>query len=526
MEAEQETIHRHASQGSPLAPGQQGAEVEPALRQLQESLVRYQELFDFAPVGYLVTDMQGVIQEANYAAAALLGTRKHFLAGRPILFFIAEADRRAFSVNLFRLGVAGSGQQQWTLRLCPLKGETRYAQVTVAAAPPPGKEHMLRWTFRDITHQRLAEERLRAEKEFTTNLIELAEAAIVVLDRVGRVLRANSYLAALAGHDPGALRGCPLVDLLLPEDQPAFLKALANIALEEGVTHGAFRLHAQQGKVRTIAWSARTLSAESGQSATILLVGNDITELQEAQRRSIEIQRLAAIGEMSAGLAHESRNALQRSVASLGLLAFRVQDQPELMTLVERVLKAQDDLQRLYESVREFAAPIKLQVEHCDLAELWRDAWENLAVARRGREAEICEEIRTCDLDCDVSPLHIRQVFRNLFENALTATDKPLLITIRCTAAEIDGREAVQIAVADNGPGFSAADRDRAFQMFFTTKVRGTGLGLSICKRLVEAHGGRIALGQPEGPGTVILITLPRRRAYETTDPSAADRGR
>jgi PAS domain S-box-containing protein len=493
-----------------LAAGQPDSDSD---QEFRSDLLQYQELFDFAPVGYLVTDPNGVIQKVNHTAAALLGTRRQFLEGTPLLFFVAANERRSFAANLFQASLAAKNYHQWLLKFQSRHTETVSVIATVVASPAPGKPKTLRWTLQDITRQRQIEERLRAEQDFTTSLIELAEAVIVEIDQGGHIVRTNNFLCTLMGNESGDLTGSLLIDVLVPEDRDDFQDALTTLCARDPNAHGVFRLRGVDGQLRTIAWSERLLMPALGQDPKILIVGNDITDLQEAQRRAVQAERLAAIGEVSAALAHESRNALQRSIASLGLLAFRVQDQPELMELVERVQKAQDDLHQVYESVRAYAAPIKLEMELCDLPSLWRMVWENLSLARKGHEAELREEIKTCDLDCEASPVHLRQVFRNLLENALDATDRPLGITIRCTDGELDGQPAVQIEVRDDGPGFNAEDRARAFKLFFTTKARGTGLGLSICKRLVEAHGGRIALAQPDGPATAVVITLPRRRA-------------
>jgi signal transduction histidine kinase len=241
------------------------------------------------------------------------------------------------------------------------------------------------------------------------------------------------------------------------------------------------------------------------------LVEERTTELKEAQHKALRAERLAAIGQMVAGLAHESRNALQRGQSCLSMLGLRVQEQPEALDLVERAQRAQEDLHRLYEEVREYAATIHLDTCVCDLSSLWREAWSDLAPLHTGKRAELREEARDIDLHCRASPFHLKQVFGNLFDNALSTGPDPVIVTIRCGRAEIEGREAVQVSVRDNGPGFTPEQREQLFEPFYTTKVRGTGLGLAICKRLMEAHGGRIEAGQNNGSGAEILMTLPRR---------------
>jgi signal transduction histidine kinase len=235
-----------------------------------------------------------------------------------------------------------------------------------------------------------------------------------------------------------------------------------------------------------------------------------IAELRAAQQRAVQAERLAAIGQMMAVLAHESGNALARSRACLDMLAWEVEDRPEALNLVQRARDAQDHLQQLYEEVRGYAAPLKLAREVWPLAAVWRQAWENLAPQRQGRDAGLREEVAGLDLNCAVDQFRLGQVFRNILENALAACADPVRIEIRCAAADLGGRAAVRVAVRDNGPGLTPEQRQRIFEPFFTTKARGTGLGMAIARRIVEAHGGQIAVGDGVGPGAELLITLPR----------------
>jgi signal transduction histidine kinase len=233
--------------------------------------------------------------------------------------------------------------------------------------------------------------------------------------------------------------------------------------------------------------------------------------LREAQAKAVQAERLAAIGQVMAGLAHESRNALQRGQACLAMLGLRLRDRPEALDLLGRLQKAQDDLGRLYEGVRAYAAPIRLDPRPCDLAAVWREAWADLAHLRDGRAAGLREATGGTDPWCVADPFYLKQVFRNLLENALGAGGDPVEVVIQCRPAEVAGGPAVQVAVRDNGPGFPAGQRHRVFEPFFTTKVRGTGLGLAISQRIVDAHGGRIALGEGPAPGAEVVLTLPRR---------------
>jgi signal transduction histidine kinase len=233
-------------------------------------------------------------------------------------------------------------------------------------------------------------------------------------------------------------------------------------------------------------------------------------EYSAREERLLQTERLAAIGQMMTGLAHESGNALARSQVCLEMLAIQVEDRPKALDLVERIQKAQDHLMQLYEEVRGYAAPLTLERQRVSLASVWRQAWGTLELVRKGRDVSLQEEMAGIDLYCCADSFRLQQVFRNILENALAACKDPVELTIACTAAYMHGKLALRIAVRDNGPGLNGEQRQRIFDPFFTTKTKGTGLGMAIAKRIVEAHGGVIAVGAGAAPGAEILLTLPR----------------
>ncbi len=243
--------------------------------------------------------------------------------------------------------------------------------------------------------------------------------------------------------------------------------------------------------------------------ARIVESRRDKDALKQAQERLLQSERLAAIGQMMTGLAHESRNALQRSQACLEMLALEVRDRPAALDLVARIQKAQDHLHLLYEEVRDYAAPIRLRCDSHDLRAILNETWEHLAAQRGARDARLDFSIDDGVPECHVDRFALEQVFRNILENSLSACGDPVRITARFRRCELDGRRALETSLADNGPGLAAEARRRIFEPFFTTKTRGTGLGMAISQRIVEAHGGRIAVAERDGPGAVILVTLP-----------------
>jgi PAS domain S-box-containing protein len=360
--------------------------------------------------------------------------------------------------------------------------------------------------------RRQRSERLAA---FST-LVAVAPCLIVLLRPDHVILYFNQFAEEVTGHAAAEVLGKDFLALLVPEPaRPAVADHLRR-ALDGDVRGVEEELVCRDGSCRRVLWNAQRLPGiavpsmeEAGPPGpAVLAVGQDITELKRAQERTLQAERLAAIGQMVAGLAHESGNALARAQACLEMLAIEVEGRPEALSLVGRVQKAQDHLQQLYDEVRNYAGPLRLDRELARLDAVWRQAWANLAVRRQGRQAHLREECAGADLHCAIDPFRLEQVFRNVLDNALAACRDPVEVTVRCAESSLEGRPAVLIAVRDNGPGLSAEQRRRIFEPFYTTKTKGTGLGMAIAQRIVEAHGGRIGVG--DGPGAEILLTLPR----------------
>jgi signal transduction histidine kinase len=129
---------------------------------------------------------------------------------------------------------------------------------------------------------------------------------------------------------------------------------------------------------------------------------------------------------------------------------------------------------------------------------------------RDGRKVIFREDAANLDLRCLVDPFPIEQVFRNILENALVACGDLPRIDIVCRAEQLNGIPVIGLRFRDNGRGLNAEERRRIFEPFFTTKTHGTGLGMAIARRIVEAHGGHIAVSASAGPGTEIEILLPK----------------
>lgn len=234
-----------------------------------------------------------------------------------------------------------------------------------------------------------------------------------------------------------------------------------------------------------------------------------LIEIEEAQQKLVAAERLAAIGQMVAGLAHESRNAFQRSHACLDELTLDLTDKPDSLKLVRKIQKALDDLNRLLEEVREYSAPINLERRACNVAELVRDTWNQIVETRAHDQLPEIEFQTAGDFpaSCLLDENRIQQVIRNLLENAIFACGEPGRIDVRCEPGSTP--KQICVSIADNGSGVDDANREQIFAPFFTTKTKGTGLGLAICRRIVAAHFGRLTVESADSGGAKFVLELP-----------------
>jgi signal transduction histidine kinase len=139
---------------------------------------------------------------------------------------------------------------------------------------------------------------------------------------------------------------------------------------------------------------------------------------------------------------------------------------------------------------------------------LWREVWQEVRSAFPDREAELREEVAT-EPTCVADRFRLAQVFRNVLENSFAACDGPVRVDVTCREEREGGQAGIRLSFRDHGPGLNEEQRQRLFEAFYTTKASGTGLGMTIARRIVEAHNGRITIGDSY-PGAEFVLWLPR----------------
>jgi nitrogen-specific signal transduction histidine kinase len=271
---------------------------------------------------------------------------------------------------------------------------------------------------------------------------------------------------------------------------------------------------------RVIGYTLSLVKDDAGSPIGAALFFKDLTQVEQLEERERLRDRLASLGEMAAGIAHELKNPLAGIEVMAGLLRRQVPDSPAAQSLLADIMSEAKLANAIVVEMLEFVRPIRLQVERTDMVDVLHQAvtLAESKVARGGTaiELDIAQELPLVDADHH----QLCQVFTNLLTNAFEALDGRGKVVLRAVAEMVEhdpaftsdaqaSTPAVVVEVADSGPGVPQDLSDRIFDPFFTTKPQGSGLGLPIVRKIVDAHDGRIDLTSSPGHGTRFRVTLP-----------------
>ncbi|GAB4341228.1 MAG: hypothetical protein Kow0099_17740 [Candidatus Abyssubacteria bacterium] len=218
-----------------------------------------------------------------------------------------------------------------------------------------------------------------------------------------------------------------------------------------------------------------------------------------------QVETLASAGKMMSVFAHEIRNPLQNITLGIESLAKELADQEDKLAILKDISSGVDSLTSLVWDLLEYSKPVRLRRSLCAVSDIVRDALSKLT-DRLGRYiVEI--DLEQSEMSVLVDRERIKRVLINLVTNAIEAMPKGG--TLRISSRFCSDMKMVTLCVSDSGCGIKSQHLERIFDPFYSTKQQGTGLGMCICKRLVEAHGGTIAVSSKFGKGTEVEITLP-----------------
>ncbi|HEU5259279.1 MAG TPA: ATP-binding protein [Vicinamibacterales bacterium] len=284
----------------------------------------------------------------------------------------------------------------------------------------------------------------------------------------------------------------------------------------------AFEMHMLPNRAETrlrpsgkvIGYTLAFVRDDAGEIAGVAMFFKDLTRVEQIEERERLRDRLAAVGEMAAAIAHEVKNPLAGIEVMAGLLRRKIPDIPDAQAVLTDIIAEAKMANAIVQEVLEFVRPIRLQVEHTGIAEALHAA-VSLADTKASRGSiDVNVDVPAGLPEIQADHHQLTQLFTNLLINAYEAMDggKGRVVITASTMQQDDGgegREAVRIEVQDSGPGMAPDVAEHVFDPFFTTKAQGSGLGLAIVRKIVDAHDGQIDLRTAPGSGTLVRVTLP-----------------
>ena len=351
----------------------------------------------------------------------------------------------------------------------------------------------------------------RRESNLRT-LVDTVQALLLVLDDRGRIVQANPAVAKVTGVPQDELVGINWMDEFVPEtERPSVEAVFARLVHGESLVVHENRVLCRTSngspQERIVSWRSSPARSDVG-TMLIYASGLDVTEIRDLELQANLARRLAAIGTLAAGLAHEIRNPLNSARLQLHLLDRRARKLGD-SSLMEPIALVHEEIARLSDLVIEFldfARPAVLNLADADLAEIARRVveLESPGASMHGVELSL---IAPSSVVVGIDAAKLQQVVLNLVRNAVEAMTSGGEVTIAVRPHGAGGL----LVVRDTGPGIPGDIASRIFEPFFTTKSSGTGLGMAIVHSLVTQHGGSIELINVPGGGAEFRVALPRR---------------
>jgi two-component system, NtrC family, sensor kinase len=520
----------------------QNDELRNSQEQLGELLARYSDLYDFAPVGYVTLNQDGLILEANLTFAGQLGLERGTLIDTPLWFYSTVPDRGKFRSHLD--GVFKTGERRTCeLRLARPSGPERYVQLDSIRVLNAAGVESCRTSVTDITGRKVAEEELlrvqnelerrveertaelsenekkfrKLSQEFHTLLNAISDTLILLSPEMEilwtnreNALEFNETVSDAAGqycfkllHDRSiSSRDCPITRCFATAEKEAAV-----------VTHNGAVLDIRAFPIK-----------EAERVSRVLLLVSDITEKMAMQAEAMQAAHMASLGELAAGVAHEINNPIT-GIINYGQILIN-ECSPESMEkdIGERIVKEGERVGRIVKTLLSYARDGREEKRPTRVPAIVEESiiLTQAQIRKEGIGLEIDFPDGLPEVDANFQ--QIQQGFINIINNARYALnekypgrhkDKRLKITGE--RVTIDDRPYVRIVFCDHGVGIAAHELSMLTKPFFSTKPfgKGTGLGLNITQKIITDHGGHLSFESSKGEFTRVAVDLPVNRGGE-----------
>ncbi|MBZ5663849.1 MAG: PAS domain S-box protein [Acidobacteriia bacterium] len=475
----------------------------------REAERRYRELFDNIQEGIFFSTPQGRFVEVNDAMVRILGysSREEVIQlDIPTEVYFSPRRREELAEMFDRQG--GLRNQEEILRR--KDGSPVHVFINCfAVRDAAGNVMQYRGLMLDITGLRQSQTELQKERDFSSKVLSHTQSLILVTDTEGVISYANRRWSGL-GFQQNQIVGHPLPDLCAPARRDALRDALASVARGQQVDNFDLPLVRGDGVSGQFSVNLSPISGEDNRVSSIVIVMTDITDSAILRAKLVHAERMAAVGQLVSGVAHEVNNPLTAILGFTDLLM----ENPELPESARRdlrvILQEAQRTKQIVQNLLSFARQMPPQRQPVQLNSILQRTVHLRSYDFISHGIQVVERLDE-SLPQIVGDSHqLQQVFLNILNNAYDAVRE----TARPARIEIMSAHAgafVEISFRDNGPGIPDPG-PIIFEPFYTTKDvgKGTGLGLSICYGIVREHGGEIVChNNPDSEGATFIVRLP-----------------
>lgn len=470
---------------------------------IEQSKRQWVEDFDAITDLIVVHDPANHIVRVNRSLAEALGSRPSELVGmstRTLSSIISSTASRACPFCREPAGVSdesivSAGMRAYLISTSRIGGGSEEGSRTI---------HILK----DITQQRTYQAQLQRERDFNTKILNHTQSMILVLDTAGLVSYANRRTYE-SGYGEEDLLGRPLAEFIPRDRRAKFEKAFESTL--EGFTPENLELPVRRGNRSTgqFSISLSPMRDEQGHVSSIVVVMTDITDAAVLQAQLRHAEKMAALGQLVSGVAHEINNPLAAIVGYADLLMENTEVPGPAKDELRIVLQEAERTKEIVQNLLQFARQMPARREPLDIHAVLKQVVQLRTYGSTGDGMEVAEKYGAGVPQIFGDAHQLQQVFLNILNNAYDAVREARRAgRIEIATSEKEG--LVEVAIRDNGTGIS--DMARIFEPFYTTKEvgKGTGLGLSICYGIVREHNGEVSCSNnSDGDGCTFIVRLP-----------------
>jgi len=480
---------------------------------------RFQRVVEASPYGMIIANAEGSITYANPRTEAYFGYSSPELTGRSI-----EALLPGYRQSASADPVGTSGDRPVEREITGRRKDGSEFPLQVGLSEIPGFDGKMRLTtLLDISERKQREEQLWREKTFLKEVIDSNPCLIFVKDIAGRFTLANQTVAALYGATPRELIGktdadfngnAEEVEAFRRADRAVLASQLEQFIAEERITDATGKRHWLQTIKRPIKERDGTANQVLGVSTDITARKNKELEIERQRNELAHLSRVTMLSELSGSLAHELNQPLaailSNAQAALRFLAHGKSNLGEVSDILRDIVEDDRRAGGIIQGLRLLLKKGEMRQEPLDLNEAVRSVLKLMRSDMLNAEVSVSTALASDLPKVSGDRVQLQQVLLNLLVNGCEAmsgeavVDRELIVT-----TELDADGLVQISVADQGHGIASEDLEQVFEPFITTKAEGLGLGLAVCRRIIEAHGGRMWATDSAGRGACFRFTVP-----------------